>query len=345
MKKISITTKQVQHNFIYIRWGSYFFLFFFFFSRGLIQFKASTTAMKITCISSLLPLIASVISAPVKWEQWEWFSTEVSFPIRLYSNNIRYATTTLQTDETPWEDRKTMCINSIRYNAKDRTIVALQEALHNQIEDIMTGLGNDWSYYGVGRDDGKEEGEYAPILYRNDQWDMINNHTWWLSQTPNVVSKGWDAAHHRVLTWVHLQNKNSHHKINVFNTHLDDQGVIARTKSAKLILKKIKQLKNKDPVFLLGDFNSQPSDGAYKTISKSKALKDSSLQASYKFGDEKTYTGFNDNDISKQTRIDYIFTPSKGVDVNTYSVLHSKYLDEYFSDHRPLSVDVALGYK
>jgi hypothetical protein len=116
-------------------------------------------------------------------------------PIRLLSHNIRYATTSPFKGEELWTVRAPRILNELRYNTlyTPESFICLQEVLNNQIVDIDNGLNaNDkWSYIGVGRDDGKRAGEYSPIFYRPDVWKLLSNETKWLSETPDVPSKGW----------------------------------------------------------------------------------------------------------------------------------------------------------
>ncbi len=294
--------------------------------------------MKLSTITTLLQLASSVLSAPISLANWKRATSENY--IRIYSNNIRYAATSLQTGETKWPNRKTLCIDSIQYNARDQTVVGLQEVLNSQLTDIMSGLGSSWSYYGVGRDDGLEAGEYSPIIYKNDQWDLLTSETWWLSETPETPSKGWDANNKRILTYTYLENIDSGYKINVYNTHLDDTGSVARNQSAYLILEKMNSRGNSDQVILLGDFNSITTGAAYKVISTK--LTDTYESAKYKYGYNLTFTGFTDS-TSDDTRIDFIFSNSSSTTTNTFDILQSKFNGTYLSDHRPLIADITLN--
>ncbi len=266
------------------------------------------------------------------------------FTFRLYSHNIRYDNKYLWNGEHDWtKERKYLVSQSIRYNAQYNSIVSLQEVLHNQLDDILNLLGDDWTSFGVGRSDGKTNGEYSPILYKKSEWKLLDSKTFWLSETPDVPSRGWDAALERIVSWVYLENIKSGQKLNVFNTHLDHRGVIARRESVKLILQKAKGL-NDDPSFFCGDFNTKPTDEPYSIVSKD--LDDTSVASDKlnRYGHSDTFTGFDGNgDGDHETKIiDYIFVPKSGIKVETHSVLHSKFHDIYISDHRPVSADVTI---
>ena len=141
-------------------------------------------------------------------------------------------------------------------------ILGIQEGLHTQVSYLDDHL-KAYDYVGVGRDDGKTRGEYAAIFYRPDRLKLLGDDTFWLSETPQRISVGWDASMERICTYAFFMDKQTGISFLVFNTHFDHIGKIARQKSAQLILKKINEL-NKDgwPVIVMGDFNlndqSQP---------------------------------------------------------------------------------------
>ena len=91
-------------------------------------------------------------------------------------------------------------------------------------------------YIGVGRDDGKTKGEYAPIFYRKDRFKLLRSGNFWLSENTIKPNKGWDAAYIRICTWGEFKDKTDKFKFWFFNLHMDHIGVVARRESAKLIL-------------------------------------------------------------------------------------------------------------
>lgn len=251
--------------------------------------------------------------------------------LQVYSNNIRFATTTPGAAEKPWSDRKYDVVQSIKFFAsRGNTVVGLQEVLKSQLDDILELLGGDWAYYGVGRDGG-ESGEYSPVLYDTTQFTLLDSKTLWLSETPDVPSKGWDAALPRIATLTQLKTKSGGYTFNFYNTHLDHLGVVAREKSMALIA----GLEWHDgPILLSGDFNSPPTEDAYKEISK--YYSDTRLVSKIKYGFTGTYTGFQDE---ADVIIDFIFV--KGLDSDYYGVLPNGFEELKFSDHRP----VVAGFK
>jgi endonuclease/exonuclease/phosphatase family metal-dependent hydrolase len=234
----------------------------------------------------------------------------------------------------------------------------------------MIGLnenGNKWVFIGVGRDDGLEAGEYSPIIYQSDIWTLCSFKYVWLSKTPDRPSKSWDAALPRMLTIAKFQHCQSKKLVVAMNTHLDDQGSRSRLEAAKIILKEVSLIGDREddsktlPIFLAGDFNSEPTQEAYKTItSEDSPFYDlhQLVPENIKYGNINTFTGFGPGTQSP-TRIDFLFInhhapkhasesePSKrnthqwGVD--GYGVLANRFEDAvYSSDHRAVVGDLLM---
>jgi endonuclease/exonuclease/phosphatase family metal-dependent hydrolase len=205
---------------------------------------------------------------------------------------------------------------------------------------------SEWAYIGVGRDDGKKAGEYSPIFYRPSVWHLKRWETRWLSETPSVPSKGWDASNIRIVTvgdFVHFETKQH---ITVLNTHLDDQGSRSREESAKIILS-LTNVNNASAILLAGDFNSPPDGGAYKIMTSSESImQDIALRVPQekRYGNEMTFTSFGHVD-NKPSRIDFIFS-RKGdkLTYRSYGVLANRFDDGvYLSDHRACVADLLLS--
>ena len=154
-----------------------------------------------------------------------------------------------------WEYRKDNAAQMVSYYAPD--IVGMQEVLKNQLEDLKSSLP-EYTQLGVGRADGKEKGEYCPLFYKTERFDLVDYGNFGMSETPDSIGvKGWDAACERITTWAILKDKASGKQIAAFNTHFDHMGQVARRESATLILEKMKQIAGKLPVVLTGDFNGE----------------------------------------------------------------------------------------
>jgi endonuclease/exonuclease/phosphatase family metal-dependent hydrolase len=275
--------------------------------------------------------------------------------VRVLTHNIRYAITSPSVGEKPWASRKQLMLNELHYNTlyNAESFICLQEVLHNQVDDIMSGLGADWTYIGVGRDDGKEAGEYSPILFRKGVWDLGSWKTVWLNEDGSVGKKGWDAGSVRIVTVGHFTHVKSKKKIVGMSTHLDNSGEVSRRESAKIILQLIDTEsstnttadEDKVPFFLAGDLNSETSGEAYQLLSaKTSLLQDAKELAKWKYGNTNTFTDFDDKDM---TLIDFVFLGPRGGTnwaVEGYSVLPNKFEDGvYDSDHRAVVMDGVLA--
>lgn len=239
--------------------------------------------------------------------------------------------------ENSWTNRKPFFINQIKFHEPD--VMGVQEAMPNQMKD-MSLLLPEYASLGVGRDDGKDEGEYSAIFYKKKKFKVLESSTFWLSETPEKVGMGWDAVCNRVCTYALLQNQDTDEKFWVFNTHFDHVGKEARKNSALLIIEKIQEL-NKDqlPVVLTGDFNMEPEHESIQYILRT--LKDSKTISNLDFGPTGTFNGFHFNEPVTR-RIDFIFV-SENIQVNKYAVLSDNWDLHYPSDHFPIVVELHLN--
>lgn len=235
-----------------------------------------------------------------------------------------------------WTNRKPFFINQLKFYEPD--IFGVQEAMPNQMKD-MDSLLTEYNFVGVGRDDGKNSGEYSAIFYKKSQFKVLKSSTFWLSQTPETVSMGWDAVCNRVCTYALFQNKKTKKTFWVFNTHFDHVGVEARKQSADLIIQKIKALNSDNhPAILMGDFNMEETHESIQFITQS--LNDSKKVATKVFGPQGTFNNFEFNKPVTR-RIDYIFL-STDIKVSKYAVLSDSNDCHYPSDHLPVFLNLAL---
>jgi endonuclease/exonuclease/phosphatase family metal-dependent hydrolase len=277
--------------------------------------------------------------------------------LRLLTHNIRYATSYPLEGEEPWSTRCPRLCAELRFHSMSpATIICLQEVLHSQLLDIHTALndssGTKWTYVGVGRDDGKQSGEYSPIFYRPSVWTLENWSTVWLSDTPEKPSKGWDAGCVRIVTIGSFRHNETQRKVVIMNTHLDHEGIISRAESAKMILKLINEHQALshigDPLTLLlaGDFNSPPGDEAYKIMtSEGSGMVDvrKLIPKEKRYGNRTTFTSFGEPG-STPSLIDFIFCyKNNSVLFDAFGVLENRFDDSiYLSDHRAVVVDLTL---
>lgn len=250
--------------------------------------------------------------------------------------NIRYAN--VNDGDNQWENRKEYLSDQIAFYAPD--VIGIQEGLQLQVNYLNERL-SDYDFLGVGRNDGKNKGEFSAIFYHRNKLDVLEQDTFWLSEHPEQVSVGWDAAMERICTYGLFLNKKTGKKFWVFNTHFDHIGVVAREKSAALIAQKIREInKGNFPVILMGDFNLNDQSKAITYLSEE--FNDSRMASeSRPFGPFGTFTGFAFQEPVKD-RIDYIFCSKENTRVKKYAVLTDSRDQKYPSDHFPVLVQVAF---
>lgn len=247
--------------------------------------------------------------------------------VNIMSYNIRYNNT--QDGDDAWPNRKDNVKALVRFH--DADILCVQEALALQVDQLLENTN--YEMVGVGRTDGKRDGEFSAIFFDKNRFVKKDGGTFWLSDTPDRPSKGWDAAIVRICTWVKLYDKWEKKEFIVFNTHYDHKGVQARIESAKLIKKKIQEIAPALPVVLTGDLNVTPETEAISTIKTFlKDTKEAAIEPAY--GPEGTFNGFKFNAPLKE-RIDYIFV-NKGFKVQKFGVLTDSKNLRYPSDHLPI---------
>src|SRR5690606_18241156 len=231
--------------------------------------------------------------------------------LNIASFNIRYANPNDAPDT--WERRQPVIVNMIKFHEMD--IVGIQEGLARQVFDLSEGLSN-YAYVGVGRDDGKEKGEFSAIFYNKDKVKVLDSDTFWLSEDTSQPNRGWDAQLPRICTWAKFESLETGERFYVFNTHFDHVGVKARSESASLIMEKAKEIAGNSTVILTGDFNIDQQNEAYKRLSNSDMFNDSYDVAYLVYANNGTFNSF-DNTKSTDRRIDHIFV-TNNVKVEKY---------------------------
>lgn len=262
------------------------------------------------------------------------FNTVLGQPTALMTYNIRYDNP--NDGENTWENRKNKLAGLLNYY--EPAFVGIQEGLMHQVEFLDESLPA-YNYAGVGRDDGKQKGEYCALFYDTRNFKVVIDSTFWLSETPGIPSNGWDANLNRICTYGLFEHLQTKEKIWVMNTHFDHRGKLARENSARLILKRIEQI-NKDnlPLVLMGDFNATPEDQPIKIL---KAGLSDAAEISEKplYGPPGTSNGFRQEEIVR--RIDYLFTIN--VKVLSYSHIDDRRDNNlHVSDHLPVFMVVDL---
>ena len=279
----------------------------------------------------VLPLLAALSSQAKQ-------PAPASAPVNVMTFNIRYDNPEDSLDN--WKFRKDRVANAICFS--DADIVGTQEVLHNQLEDLKQRLPG-YGVIGVGREDGKEKGEYSALLYKKDRFTLLDSGYFWLSETPEVPgSKGWDGACERIASWAKLQDKVSGRQFFALNTHLDHVGVVARRESISLILDKVNKLSGGLPVIVTGDFNANPDSDVIKYVTDSKNpqhLTDSRQIAAVVYGPAWSFHDFGKIPYARRPLIDYVFVRN-GLKVSRYGVLAETENNAFLSDHAPVLVTV-----
>ena len=234
----------------------------------------------------------------------------------------------------------------IRFHQAD--IVGIQEALAGQVKDLAAGLP-DYDWFGVGRDDGHDQGEFMAIFYLKKRFQVIKQSTFWLSETPEMPGKGWDAACNRIVTWAEFKDNMTGKVFYHFNTHFDHMGEIARQESAKLLLKYIKNVAGNSAVIVSGDFNSPPDSPTYQILtqnSKSESeirLFDTKLVSlNPHHGPDGTFTGFKLSALTEKSEpIDYILV-TRNIKVINHGTLSDTFNGFFPSDHMPVLAEIVI---
>ncbi|MEO1010836.1 MAG: endonuclease/exonuclease/phosphatase family protein [Bacteroidota bacterium] len=255
------------------------------------------------------------------------------------SFNIRYDNP--DDGKQNWHERKANVVRMINFH--DLDIIGMQEVLVNQLDYLKEELPQ-YGTVGVGREDGKEKGEFAPIFYRKERFEVHKKGTFWLSETPETVSKGWDAALERIATWAVLKDKVTGKEFVIMNTHFDHRGKQARLESSKLIKQKAVELSKDLPLIVTGDFNLVPESQAIQLLLRPDAgfaLVNTSEVAKHTYGPDWTICGFDNRPFEDRNIIDYVFV--KGVKkVNKYAVFAEQLNELFLSDHCPVFAQVEL---
>jgi endonuclease/exonuclease/phosphatase family metal-dependent hydrolase len=265
---------------------------------------------------------------------------ENTAPIRVMSYNIKYddKSDTLN----GWSQRREQVVNLISFYEPD--FVGTQEGLLHQLEYIESGVDS-MKWIGVGRTDGKEEGEFSALFYDNERFELIadTDSTIWLSESPGEPGKSWDAALPRILSWGKFRDKSSQQELFVFNTHFDHIGDTARAESARLIVDTIKKVAGGMPVILTGDFNATPDSKPFANLTNGSVLEDAyNVSALPHVGPEFSFEGFKALDsTATKRRIDYIFVNDQ-VEVLKHAFISNFRDGRYPSDHLPVIADVEI---
>ena len=249
-------------------------------------------------------------------------SFSLSAQLLVGSYNIRYKNGGDSVNGNVWEKRCQVICDQVNFMAPD--IFGTQEVLHGQLIDMQARLDG-YDYIGVGRDDGKTQGEYEAIFYKRACLRLLDQGHFWLSETPDKPGLGWDAACVRICSWGKFAKMTAtdDEAFFFFNLHMDHVGGVARREAAKLIVAKIREIAHDAPVIVTGDFNVDQTNEIYSIFVESGILKDSYQAARLRFAENGTFNSFN-VDLYTSSRIDHVFV-SPGTQVDAYAVMTDGY--------------------
>ncbi len=297
-------------------------------SDALIQAIASILMACFTFLSSFIGFIESKPDTTVI----QGFEVKAENALRVMSFNIRC----LNVGTDSWEDRIGIVSQTMMDSEADS--IGVQEATPEWMETLDTTVAEKYAHVGVGRDDGDNEGEFSAIFYLKDKYDIVESGTFWLSETPEKPSIGWDAACNRICTWARLKNKETGEEYVHMNSHFDHIGISARKNSVNLILDKAKAFGD-IPVVFTADMNVKEGSDNYLQFTQSGYFYDTKYLAP----DTMNYCTYHDTKpkMHKDDIIDYVMI-NDSFDALSYKVVTEGIDGRYVSDHFPVYADIKL---
>lgn len=287
---------------------------------AIFAYKYSEFMRKFTAILAAFLLMLPFISSAADKQ-------EKDYDLKVISYNIRMGAAKDGTNS--WEFRYPATALMIEDQKPD--VFGLQEAFSYQVRFIAENF-KDYDNVGVGRDNGKDKGEFMSIFWNKKTIKMVKWGTFWLSETPEKPSMGWDAACKRTATWALMKDKRTGKMFYFVNTHLDHKGKEAQRKGLELIVSRIDEINPKSyPMILTGDFNIKPDNVALKGLEEK-------MQSARKIA-PKTDNAATFNNWGKAKSdmvIDYIYVSGFSA-CPEYHTINEKYGDwKYISDHYPI---------
>ncbi|MCH5199035.1 MAG: endonuclease/exonuclease/phosphatase family protein [Oscillospiraceae bacterium] len=233
-------------------------------------------------------------------------------------------------------NRMGLAVRTIRNEEPE--LFGVQEA-HNTWMRVLCAAFPDYSYVGVGRDNGKRKGEFSAVFYKKALFTKIDSGSFWLSETPDKPGiKGWDAACVRVCSWAKLREKSTGKEFMFMNTHLDHVGPVAMQKGAELIASKAAEIGQKLPAVLTGDFNITPDSVPCKAVKDGGFTDTRDIAA--KTDMSNTFHGYSSGEEGISI-IDYVFVKGD-IEVKSVKVIKKKINGHFPSDHFPVVADINI---
>lgn len=260
------------------------------------------------------------------------FDAKPEDALRIMSFNVRCTNVGKETRE----DRIDIVTKTMLDSEADS--IGVQEATPEWMDTFKETISEKYAYVGVGRDDGDNEGEYSAIFYLKEKYKVVDSGTFWLSETPEKVSIGWDAGCTRICTWAILKNKETGEKYVHLNSHFDHVGIEAQKNSVKMIVDEAKKYEDL-PVVFTTDMNVKQGSDNYMSLVNSGVLDDTKFIAP----DSMDYLTYHDTKpyALQDWIIDYVMI-NKNFDAVSYKVVTEGYDDRFVSDHYPVYADIII---
>ena len=297
----------------------------------------------VICVVAVVAVVVAVLirntekiydelSAKAQPAQVVDFEEKADDAIRVMTFNVRC----IGLENLPRKAREYYVAETVRKGMPDS--FGVQEATPTWMKYLDKEIGDKYEYVGVGRTNGRNSGEYSAVFYLKDKYELVDSDTFWLSETPDKASKGWDAQIKRICTWVVLENKETGEQYVHINSHFDHQGEEARKNSVNMILDKVKEYSDL-PVVFTADMNIVEGTEHYNNMVADGALKDTKYTAE----DTMDYLTFHNLDpAANEGRIlDYVMINDK-FDAEVYKVVTAGVDGRFVSDHYPVYSDVKI---
>ena len=263
--------------------------------------------------------------------------------IRVMSYNIHLKDCeTTDNEECFWSYRKDRVASVIRFHNMD--LIGLQEPTSDQIEDLVNLLP-EYRWLGIGLTDGEKKGPIDAILFLRERFELVDRGHFYLSPTPSIISKGWNAKFIRGVTWAKFKDLNTNQFFFFFNTHFDYHSKLARNKSAQLLREKISEISSNNSFILTGDFNIFPTLGGeetYKILTRDNLLVDAHFKSMFPHhGPTGSWSGYKEAG-QPGVKPDYIFV-SKKSSVHSHGILSDTFDGKFPSDHMPVVSEIEIN--
>ena len=238
--------------------------------------------------------------------------------------------------DEPWRERIGIVCQTILESDADS--VGIQEATPEWMDELKAHIGHKYAYVGIGRDDGANKGEYSPVFFLKDKYEVSDSGNFWLSETPDRASYGWDAACRRICSWAKLKNRETGKEYVHINTHFDHIGVEARRNSVEMIISHAKTFVNIPAVFT-ADMNVVEGTENYNQFVNSDYFYDTKKLAP----DTMHYCTYHDTKPEEHAKdvIDYVMI-NDGFEAKRYVVMTEGIDGRFVSDHYPIYAEVEM---